>query len=68
MPISEEIWAAFLLLLGAALLVFNERWAAWAAPQVPYPFTGRVVLGRLLTVLVGLMLAGAGASAFLAPH
>ena len=66
--LNVEIWGAFLILLGAGLLVFNKKWAAWAAPLVPFPFTGKVLVGRFLTVVVAVMMILAGASAFLAPR
>lgn len=63
--LGVQLWGAFLLLIGVGLVVFNKRWAEWTAPLVPFPFTGRVVLGRFMTVIVGLMFLLVGASLFL---
>lgn len=53
------------MLVGLGLLVFNKRWAEWTAPLVPFPFTGKVMLGRFMTVVVGLMFLLVGSSIYL---
>jgi hypothetical protein len=65
-----EIWGAFLIIVGVALLVFNKRWATWATPLTPIRFipiapSVKTAIGRVMTVAVGLAFVIAGASAFL---
>jgi hypothetical protein len=70
LPLAEEIWAAFLIMVGAGLLIFNRRWAAWATPLTPLQLAPiaqsvKTAIGRVLTVVVGLMFLFVGTSAFL---
>jgi hypothetical protein len=70
-PLGVEIWGAFGMLLGVGLLVFNKRWAAWATPLTPIQLipidpSVKTAIGRVMTVVVGLLLVVVGASAFLA--
>ena len=65
LALGIQLWAAFLMIVGVGLMIFNKRWAEWTAPQVPFPFTGKVVLGRFMTVVVGLMFLFVGASIYL---
>ena len=70
LPLPVEIWGAFLLLVGVGMLVFNKRYTAWATPLTPLQWipadqSVKLVIGRVLTVAVGLTLVLAGASVFL---
>jgi hypothetical protein len=70
LPLGVEIWGAFLIMVGVALLVFNRRWAAWAMPLTPLQLipiapSVKTAVGRVMTVVVGLMFVAVGASVFL---
>ncbi|MDQ6878385.1 MAG: hypothetical protein M3082_11995 [Candidatus Dormibacteraeota bacterium] len=70
LPFGVEIWGAFLIIVGVALLVFNKRWTAWATPRTPMQFIPiapsiKTAVGRLITVALGLVFVVVGASAFL---
>jgi len=48
------------------LIVFNKPYAAKTAGLVPIRFNG-LLIPRILTVVVGMMMVGAGISALFAP-
>jgi hypothetical protein len=37
LPLAVEIWGAFLIIVGVALLVFNKRWATLDGPDSTLP-------------------------------
>jgi hypothetical protein len=70
LPLGVEIWGAFLIMVGVGLLVFNGRRAAWVTPQtwiqlIPIAPSVKAAVGRVMTVVVGLMFLLVGASIFL---
>jgi hypothetical protein len=70
LPLSVEIWGAFLIMVSVGLLVFNRRWAAWVTRQtriqvIPIAPSVKTAVGRMMTVVVGLTFVVVGASVFL---
>jgi hypothetical protein len=64
-PLGVEIWGAFLIIVGVALLVFNKRWATWVTRFIPIAPSVQAAIGRVMTVALGLVFVIVGASAFL---
>jgi hypothetical protein len=70
LPLGVEIWGAFLIMVGVGLLIFNRWWAARVTPQtwiqfIPIAPSVKTAVGRVMTVVVGLIFVVVGASAFL---
>lgn len=70
LPLGVEIWGGFLILVGIGLLVFNKRYAAWATPLTPLNLmpiapSAKVAVGRVMTLVLGVMFLFVGASVFL---
>jgi hypothetical protein len=68
LPLAEEIWPAFLIMVGVGLLIFNRRWAVWASPLTPLQLAPiaqsvKTAIGGVQTVVVGLDLPLSGLAA-----